>query len=218
METHCLWSLWPCLLLIDTTHSSPSASFLWSLLVKSPENRMALVDYSSSEGEEALELPLSLEQFLSDEKRFSAQQERLTSPQSNRVRSFPHVHGNWASCVFIPGLHSWILPIHSFMPFMPNSAVYKASVLSILSRLVASSLTSSLTPEDMSILFREIIDAVNPFLTECSSQFFSVEDPHLSLTKTWPILHHWIDGFARFVATVASENTRYSLVGAQICP
>uniref|UniRef100_A0A0X3QH23 U6 snRNA phosphodiesterase 1 n=1 Tax=Schistocephalus solidus TaxID=70667 RepID=A0A0X3QH23_SCHSO len=137
---------------------------------------MALVDYSSSEGEEALELPLSLEQFLSDEKRFSAQQERLTSPQSNRVRSFPHVHGNWASCVFIPA------------------------------------------PEDMSILFREIIDAVNPFLTECSSQFFSVEDPHLSLTKTWPILHHWIDGFARFVATVASENTRYSLVGAQICP
>nr|VZI50748.1 unnamed protein product [Spirometra erinaceieuropaei] len=130
---------------------------------------MALVDYSSSEGEETLELPRSLEQFVSDEKRFSTQQGRMSSHQTGRVRSFPHIHGNWASCVFIPA------------------------------------------PEDMSAFFREIMDAVDPFLINCSSQFHSVEDPHLSLTKTWPILHHWIDGFARFVATVASENARFSV-------
>ncbi|KAL7061432.1 hypothetical protein AAHC03_0896 [Spirometra sp. Aus1] len=136
---------------------------------------MALVDYSSSEGEETLELPRSLEQFVSDEKRFSTQQGRMSSHQTGRVRSFPHIHGNWASCVFIPA------------------------------------------PEDMTAFFREIMDAVDPFLINCSSQFHSVEDPHLSLTKTWPILHHWIDGFARFVATVASENAR-SFLALAIAP
>ncbi|BHF59969.1 poly(U)-specific 3'-to-5' RNA exonuclease [Sparganum proliferum] len=122
-----------------------------------------------AESEETLELPRSLEQFVSDEKRFSTQQEKMSSHKASRVRSFPHIHGNWASCVFIPA------------------------------------------PEDMSSFFLEVMDAVDPLLINCSSQFYSVEDPHLSLTKTWPILHHWIDDFARFVATLASENARFSV-------
>ena len=68
---------------------------------------MALVEYSSSEDEKESELGCSsvLPSFSFDIKedtvRFSGSGKMSSS--DGRARRFAHKHGNWATCVFIPG-------------------------------------------------------------------------------------------------------------------
>lgn len=74
---------------------------------------MALVDYSSSDDEHDSEIYQSsiLPPFTRD---FDGDRVRFLDPHNfslsdGRVRGFAHIHGNWAACVFIPGIYPFYI-------------------------------------------------------------------------------------------------------------
>uniref|UniRef100_A0A5K3F0N6 U6 snRNA phosphodiesterase 1 n=1 Tax=Mesocestoides corti TaxID=53468 RepID=A0A5K3F0N6_MESCO len=65
--------------------------------------------------------------------------------------------------------------------------------------------------------FRSLLNDVEKVLFGSRHQFHICEDFHLSLTKTWPLLHHWIPGFTEAVRGLAAASHRFSVIfdGAQ---
>lgn len=53
-----------------------------------------------------------------------------------------------------------------------------------------------------------LMDFVKPLLSHSKEEFYICEEFHLSLSRTWPILHHWIEGFEEIVRDIALKYPR----------
>ncbi|KAL5962627.1 U6 snRNA phosphodiesterase [Taenia solium] len=60
----------------------------------------------------------------------------------------------------------------------------------------------------LNLFFNTLLNNVNTILSQCEQQFYTCDDFHLSVTKTWPILHHWIVGFTEAVRGIAANHQR----------
>ncbi|KAM7540840.1 hypothetical protein Aperf_G00000035033 [Anoplocephala perfoliata] len=53
-----------------------------------------------------------------------------------------------------------------------------------------------------------LMDLVKPLLSQSNREFYICEEFHLSLSRTWPILHHWIAGFERMLHDISTKYPR----------
>ncbi|CDS40845.1 expressed conserved protein [Echinococcus multilocularis] len=60
----------------------------------------------------------------------------------------------------------------------------------------------------LKLFFGVLLNYIDTTLSRCEQQFHACEDFHLSVTKTWPILHHWIVGFTEAVRGIAATHQR----------
>ncbi|VDM22439.1 unnamed protein product [Hydatigera taeniaeformis] len=159
---------------------------------------MALVDYSSSEDEAGCgnEHDFILPPFVYDAKSDVVRFAEIgrTSCSDGRVRSFAHRHGNWATCVFLPGRMNF------------NSTRLFVGMIVIL--LAFSSYSASVP---LGLFFNALLNNVSTILSQCEQRFYTCEDFHLSLTKIWPILHHWIASFTEAVRGIATKYQRFHI-------
>lgn len=53
-----------------------------------------------------------------------------------------------------------------------------------------------------------LLDSANSILSQSKEEFYTCGDFHLSLSRTWPILHHWIAGFENALRDIAFKYPR----------
>lgn len=142
-----------------------------------------LVAYSSSESEssEEIDKPRPVKRVKKDDEQpvelkrnqrlpmllTIEKSEDKDAPENHqmRIRSIPHVEGNWATHVFI---ECKLL----FSPFFPFSTFF-------------------LTPGTLNENLKSVITNIEEIFTD----IHAISSPHLSLSKTFILRYHWIESF-----------------------
>ncbi|VDO01136.1 unnamed protein product [Rodentolepis nana] len=62
--------------------------------------------------------------------------------------------------------------------------------------------------ESLTCFLHTLLESVNSILSPDKKEFHTCGDFHLSLSRTWPILHHWITGFENAVRDIVFKYPR----------
>lgn len=105
----------------------------------------------------------------------------ISSEHGNRVRSFPHERGNWATFVFIP-----------------CKSLLKSS----------NTLKIALVLGENSKYVLETVGSCLKAFQESGIELNRSEDLHISLTRTVILRHHWIQDFVSSVRKAMANTVR----------